>query len=782
MNRTGSYSLLFALLIPITFGAFEIPGDDETDVDLLVPLQNLIGTDPRVFRTKGLDGLPAVGLQRGVEIVTPYRAHLPRMFFRDFAFLASIKPSDDRGGFLFAVLNAFDTVVDLGVKLEAAVDSQTNISLLYTDSEVESTSRVIASFVVPAFTNQWTQIAIEVKDDTVALYFRCMRYATRQVRRQPPQLQMDDATKLYIGSAGMIVGGGFEGSIQELKIYSDPMEATRQCDQEWADEGSGSYLVPSTRPTIEVPTSRRPEPEITTQPKPPVNLEETRFKPPPSVNTINQIKGEKGDRGDRGYPGVCEQRCDQTGPMGPQGLRGPPGTFDGLSDSDIARIASWPGVKGEKGDAGQANDRGPSYETNILPTDDQPAYDNRPLRYGAATAVKGEPGQKGQKGEQGLPGPAAPQQRPIERPANELGGGVRVYQTTVELLSSAPQTHVGSLAFSLSDQQLYLRVNNGWQSVKLGEFHASIQRRPSAPITLADFSAKDHLAYWVNDMSGDGKEFETVPCVRRSTEVLDSVTEERQLPPDEWRARQPPMPVTEPAQPARHHHPSHSHGAHSQLPSHDVEWRDRYRYDLHDEISNSRPLEHEKKLHMIALNEPLRGDMGGVRGADLECYRQAREAGYHTTFRAFLSSRVQDLAKMVYPDDRTTPVFNSRGERIFDTWSSIFEGGIHSTGQIYSFNGRNIFDDNLYNDRWLWHGSTQHGNRDGTFCDLWRSSNGAHSGAASPISFGKPLTFGPRPVPCYRRLVVLCVENMSKYNVDRRVGKRIPNYDFDHLD
>ncbi|KAI6203379.1 hypothetical protein M3Y94_00549200 [Aphelenchoides besseyi] len=407
MNRTGSYSLLFALLIPITFGAFEIPGDDETDVDLLVPLQNLIGTDPRVFRTKGLDGLPAVGLQRGVEIVTPYRAHLPRMFFRDFAFLASIKPSDDRGGFLFAVLNAFDTVVDLGVKLEAAVDSQTNISLLYTDSEVESTSRVIASFVVPAFTNQWTQIAIEVKDDTVALYFRCMRYATRQVRRQPPQLQMDDATKLYIGSAGMIVGGGFEGSIQELKIYSDPMEATRQCDQEWwsakqraelprakADEGSGSYLVPSTRPTIEVPTSRRPEPEITTQPKPPVNLEETRFKPPPSVNTINQIKGEKGDRGDRGYPGVCEQRCDQTGPMGPQGLRGPPGTFDGLSDSDIARIASWPGVKGEKGDAGQANDRGPSYETNILPTDDQPAYDNRPLRYGAATAVKGEPGQK----------------------------------------------------------------------------------------------------------------------------------------------------------------------------------------------------------------------------------------------------------------------------------------------------------------------------------------------------------------------------------------------------
>lgn len=37
--------------------------DQETDVDLLVPLENLINTDPRVYRTKGLDGLPAVGIQ-----------------------------------------------------------------------------------------------------------------------------------------------------------------------------------------------------------------------------------------------------------------------------------------------------------------------------------------------------------------------------------------------------------------------------------------------------------------------------------------------------------------------------------------------------------------------------------------------------------------------------------------------------------------------------------------------------------------------------------------------
>lgn len=155
--------------------------DEETDVDLLTPLENLINTDPRVYRTKGLDGLPAVGIQRGVEIVVPYRIYLPRKFFPNFAVVASIKPKDNQGGYLFAIVNAFDTVVDIGVLLTPAGRSQTNISLVYTDSQISSSSTVIASFLVPVFTNQWTQFALEVSGDSVALYFRCMRFATRQV-------------------------------------------------------------------------------------------------------------------------------------------------------------------------------------------------------------------------------------------------------------------------------------------------------------------------------------------------------------------------------------------------------------------------------------------------------------------------------------------------------------------------------------------------------------------------------------------------------------------------
>ncbi|TKR92959.1 hypothetical protein L596_007507 [Steinernema carpocapsae] len=208
LATSGLLLLLLGCLLFVD--GLQTPADEETDVDLLVPIESLLNADPRVYRTKGLDGLPAVGMQRGVEIAVPYRLYLPKKFFRNFAFVATIKPKDRQGGFLFAVLNAFDTVVDLGVFLESAGGSQTNISLFYTDSRVDSSSRILASFLVPEFANQWTQLALEVNDDTVALYFRCVRFATRQVARVPFQLEMDDAHKLYIGSGGPIVGGAFE--------------------------------------------------------------------------------------------------------------------------------------------------------------------------------------------------------------------------------------------------------------------------------------------------------------------------------------------------------------------------------------------------------------------------------------------------------------------------------------------------------------------------------------------------------------------------------------------
>lgn len=67
------------------------------------------------------------------------------------------------------------------------------------------------------------------------------------------------------------------------------------------------------------------------------------------------------------------------------------------------------------------------------------------------------------------------------------------------------------------------------------------------------------------------------------------------------------------------------------------------------------------QLHLAALNGPQPGGLRGIRGADLQCFQQARAAGLAGTFRAFLSSRLQDLYSIVRRADRTSvPIVNLR--------------------------------------------------------------------------------------------------------------------------
>ena len=72
------------------------------------------------------------------------------------------------------------------------------------------------------------------------------------------------------------------------------------------------------------------------------------------------------------------------------------------------------------------------------------------------------------------------------------------------------------------------------------------------------------------------------------------------------------------------------------------------------------------QLYMYALNEPLAGyqggpeSLGGIRGADYQCYKQATQQGLRGTFRAFLSSRLQDVKEIVNRNDRHLPIANKR--------------------------------------------------------------------------------------------------------------------------
>lgn len=59
-------------------------------------------------------------------------------------------------------------------------------------------------------------------------------------------------------------------------------------------------------------------------------------------------------------------------------------------------------------------------------------------------------------------------------------------------------------------------------------------------------------------------------------------------------------------------------------------------------------LSYSLQLHLVALNTPVAGDIR----ADFQCFQQARAAGLLSTFRAFLSSHLQDLSTVVRKAER----------------------------------------------------------------------------------------------------------------------------------
>ncbi|KAK7078875.1 Collagenase NC10 and Endostatin, partial [Halocaridina rubra] len=103
-------------------------------------------------------------------------------------------------------------------------------------------------------------------------------------------------------------------------------------------------------------------------------------------------------------------------------------------------------------------------------------------------------------------------------------------------------------------------------------------------------------------------------------------------------------------------------------------------------------------LRLAALNLPSTGDMRGVRGADFRCFREARAAGLQGTFRAFLTSRVQNLDSIVRYQDRNLPVVNIKGEVLFNTWREIFSGSgayFSHKPRIFSFDGKDVLNNPL---------------------------------------------------------------------------------------
>lgn len=159
-----------------------------------------------------------------------------------------------------------------------------------------------------------------------------------------------------------------------------------------------------------------------------------------------------------------------------------------------------------------------------------------------------------------------------------------------------------------------------------------------------------------------------------------------------------------------------------------------------------------------------------MRGADYLCYRQARNSNLQGTFRAFLSSWVQNLDSIVKYSDRNLPVANTKGDILFSSWTDIF----HSNGkfvsrppQIFSFNGRNVLQDFHWPQKMAWHGADVAGARAWQgYCDAWHTDAQSDVGLATDLVKGELL--GQEKIGCNHKLIVLCIEIASQHHHRRK--------------
>lgn len=157
----------------------------------------------------GHDGFPALGFRSGSDVKIAHRQILPEKLPSEFSILISTKPRSRKGGFIFAVVNPYDTVVLLGVRIAPEGTTNTIISLYYTDAS-QISSQIIANFTVNRFNGKWTRFAFRLTTENVTLFFNCNETETISVKREPLELVFDSASTLYIAQAGPVIKEPYE--------------------------------------------------------------------------------------------------------------------------------------------------------------------------------------------------------------------------------------------------------------------------------------------------------------------------------------------------------------------------------------------------------------------------------------------------------------------------------------------------------------------------------------------------------------------------------------------
>lgn len=166
-------------------------------------LTELIGVPlpPSVYFVTGYGGFPAYSFGPDANIGRLTSAVIPLPFYRDFAIVVTVKPNSDRGGVLFAITDAFQKTIYLGMRLSSVDDGTQRIIMYYTEPG-SHISREAASFKVPVMTNRWNRFTVTVQGNDIALFMDCEEYQRIQFQRSARALVFESGSGIFVGNAG----------------------------------------------------------------------------------------------------------------------------------------------------------------------------------------------------------------------------------------------------------------------------------------------------------------------------------------------------------------------------------------------------------------------------------------------------------------------------------------------------------------------------------------------------------------------------------------------------
>ncbi|XP_041564403.1 collagen alpha-1(XV) chain isoform X6 [Drosophila elegans] len=372
--------LIWTLLVP-ALGSFELVGQSIKDAMAEYTLTDIMNNNQftGIEFGEAEDGFPAFRFLQTADVKSPYRMLLPEKLY-EFAILITFRQSSLKGGYLFSVVNPLDTVVQLGVHLSPVVKSSYNVSLVYTQAD-QSIGRKLASFGVAHVPDKWNSIALQVLNDKVSFYYDCELRNTTAVTREPPELVFDSASTLYIGQAGSIIGGKFEGYLEKINVYGNPDAINVTC-------------MPPPKATV-APTTAATDIFDASGMQPPGQTQYTHERP------YRGIKGEKGERGPKG-----DSIRGPPGPPGPPGPKGETAAYPPFVETTSAGAKYTGECTCNASDILEAIKDNESLRETLRGVPGTPGKDGKPGTPGhtGATGVPGARGARGSEGAQGLKG------------------------------------------------------------------------------------------------------------------------------------------------------------------------------------------------------------------------------------------------------------------------------------------------------------------------------------------------------------------------------------------